>query len=119
MSSEKRVFGRTRKLNFRNLDSENPDTKQLENIFKGLVKKTGIENHGVMAWHAGRKLFLRTATELGVGPWSAKLMCSKCSSFRRCLHPQRRTEKLLSQNFRGLKALSENHVTRLRPNQTA
>jgi integrase len=52
-------------------------TKQIENIFKGLVKKAGIETHGVMAWHSGRKLFLRTATELGVSPWSAKLMCGK------------------------------------------
>jgi hypothetical protein len=41
------------------------------------VKKAGIETHGVMAWHSGRKLFLRTATELGVSPWSAKLMCGK------------------------------------------
>jgi len=56
---------------------QNLGTKQIENIFKGLVKKAGIETHGVMAWHSGRKLFLRTATELGVSPWSAKLMCGK------------------------------------------
>jgi integrase len=56
---------------------QNLGTKQLENIFKGLIKKAGIENHGVMAWHSGRKLFLRTATELGVSPWSAKLMVGK------------------------------------------
>ena len=56
---------------------QNLGTKQLENIFKGLVKKAGIENHGVMAWHSGRKLFLRTATELGISPWSAKLMVGK------------------------------------------
>jgi hypothetical protein len=52
-------------------------TKQIENIFEGLVKRAGIENYGVMAWHSGRKLFLRRATELGVSPWSAKLMCGK------------------------------------------
>lgn len=56
---------------------ENLGTKQIENIFKALVKKAGIENYGVLAWHSGRKLFLRTATELGVSPWSAKLMCGK------------------------------------------
>ena len=52
-------------------------TKQIENIFKGLVNKAGINTHGIMAWHSGRKLFLRTATELGISPWSAKLMCGK------------------------------------------
>jgi integrase len=56
---------------------QNLGTKQIENIFKGLVKKAGISTHGVMAWHSGRKLFLRTATELGISPWSAKLMCGK------------------------------------------
>jgi integrase len=56
---------------------QNLGTKQIENIFKGLVKKAGIEYHGVLAWHSGRKLFLRRATELGISPWSAKLMCGK------------------------------------------
>jgi integrase len=56
---------------------QNLGTKQIENVFKGLVKKAGINTHGVMAWHSGRKLFLRTATELGISPWSAKLMCGK------------------------------------------
>jgi integrase len=56
---------------------QNLGTKQIENVFKGLVRKAGIENHGVMAWHSGRKLFLRTATELGISPWSAKLMVGK------------------------------------------
>lgn len=56
---------------------QNLGTKQIENVFKGLVKKAGIESHGVLAWHSGRKLFLRRATELGISPWSAKLMCGK------------------------------------------
>lgn len=56
---------------------QNLGTKQIENIFKGLVKRASIEYHGVLAWHSGRKLFLRRATELGVSPWSAKLMCGK------------------------------------------
>lgn len=56
---------------------QNLGTKQMENIFKDLVKKAGISTHGIMAWHSGRKLFLRTATELGISPWSAKLMCGK------------------------------------------
>jgi integrase len=56
---------------------QNLGTKQIENIFKSLVSKAGINAHGIMAWHSGRKLFLRTATELGISPWSAKLMCGK------------------------------------------
>jgi integrase len=56
---------------------QNLGTKQIENVFKGLVKKAGIENHGVMAWHSGRRLLLTTATNLGVPLTKAKYMCGK------------------------------------------
>jgi integrase len=56
---------------------QNLGTKQIENILKGLVKRASIESHGVLAWHSGRKLFLRRATELGVSHWSAKFMVGK------------------------------------------
>jgi len=55
----------------------NLGTKQIENIFKGLVKKAGIENHGVMAWHTGRKLVSRTCAELGISSFIYKMFVGK------------------------------------------
>ena len=49
----------------------------IQKIFKGLVKRAGIANHGLFRWHTGRKLFLRTCAELGISSWSAKLMVGK------------------------------------------
>lgn len=51
--------------------------KQINNILKSLVSRAGIKNHGLFRWHTGRKLFLMTCAELGISPWSAKLMCGK------------------------------------------
>jgi len=51
--------------------------KQLEHVFQSLAKKAGIVPHGSLAWHSGRRLFLRTGVELGISVWALKLMCGK------------------------------------------
>jgi integrase len=67
--SNKYLFQSKRKLHLSN--------KQINNIFKNLVKRAGIENHGLFRWHTGRKLVLRTCAELGISSWSAKLIVGK------------------------------------------
>lgn len=62
---------------FQSKRREHLSTKQIDNIFKSLIKRAGIVNHGLFRWHTGRKLFLRTCAELGISSWSAKLMCGK------------------------------------------
>lgn len=55
-------------------------TKQLDKILKSLVKRAGIVHHGSFRWHCGRKLVLRTCTELNINSWSAKMLVGKSVS---------------------------------------
>jgi integrase len=67
--SNKYLFQSKRKMHL--------STKQINNIFKKLVERAGIKNHGLFRWHTGRKLFLRSCAELGISSWSAKLIVGK------------------------------------------
>lgn len=55
-------------------------SKQLDRMLKAIVKRSGVQNHGSIHWHLGRKLVLRTASELGLNQWSAKLLVGKSVS---------------------------------------
>ena len=56
----------------------NVKEKQLLRRLQSLQKKTGIDARGqVFGWRIGRKLFLRTCTELGITSWNAQMMCGK------------------------------------------
>jgi hypothetical protein len=56
---------------------QNLSPRQISNILNDLINRAGIQKNGVFAWHTGRKLFMTTATELGVSPWASKLMVGK------------------------------------------
>jgi site-specific recombinase XerD len=56
---------------------QNLSQRQISNILNDLINRASIQKNGVFAWHTGRKLFLTTATELGVSPWASKLMVGK------------------------------------------
>jgi integrase len=44
---------------------------------KNLAKRAGIQLHGRLHWHCGRKLVMRTGAELGISPWIIKRMVGK------------------------------------------
>lgn len=54
--------------------------KRINAVFKDLGKRAGIKSHGLLRWHIGRKLFLRTCAENGIVSWNAKMMCGKSVS---------------------------------------
>lgn len=54
--------------------------KRINQILKDLADRAGIKTHGLFRWHIGRKLFLRTCSELGVNAWNAKILCGKSVS---------------------------------------
>lgn len=56
---------------------QNLSPRQISNILNDLINRAGIQKNGTFAWHTGRKLFMTTATELGVSPWASKLMVGK------------------------------------------
>jgi integrase len=41
---------------------------------KNLASRAGIQLHGRLHWHCGRKLVMRTGAELGISPWIVKKM---------------------------------------------
>lgn len=71
------LLDKTNKYLFQSKRKRHLSTKQISNIFKKLVERAGIHNHGLFRWHTGRKLFLRTCAELGISSWSAKLIVGK------------------------------------------
>jgi len=44
---------------------------------KNLASRAGIQLHGRLHWHCGRKLVMRTGAELGISPWIVKKMVGK------------------------------------------
>lgn len=42
-----------------------------------LASRAGIQLHGRLHWHCGRKLVMRTGAELGISPWIIKRMVGK------------------------------------------
>ena len=44
---------------------------------RNLAKRAGIQLHGRLHWHCGRKLVMRTGAELGISPWIVKKMVGK------------------------------------------
>lgn len=49
--------------------------KQLDRTLKAIAKRAGLQ--ASIHWHLGRKLVLRTASELGLNQWCAKLLVGK------------------------------------------
>ena len=58
----------------------NLSPKRINQILKELADRAQIKTHGLFRWHIGRKLFMRTCTELGINSWSIKMMCGKSVS---------------------------------------
>jgi hypothetical protein len=50
-------------------------SKQLDRTLKAIAKRSGIQ--ASIHWHLGRKLAPRTASELGLNQWCAKLLVDK------------------------------------------
>lgn len=65
---------------FQSARQERLSEKQIDRMLKALVKRAGVQNHGSFRWHCGRKLVLRTAAELGINQWSAKMLVGKSVS---------------------------------------
>lgn len=53
------------------------DEETINWIIKGLAEKARIQLTGSLRFHCFRKLFLRTAAELGINAWNAKLLVGK------------------------------------------
>jgi site-specific recombinase XerD len=53
------------------------DEDSLNAILKDLAVKARINLRGLLHWHCGRKLFMRTCAESGINSWNAKMMCGK------------------------------------------
>lgn len=49
----------------------------LNKALRSLAKRAGIQLHGRLHWHCGRKLVMRTGAELGISPWIIKRMLGK------------------------------------------
>jgi len=64
------LFGGIRK------DSHAKD-ETLNIALRNLAKRAGIQLHGRLHWHCGRKLVMRTGAELGISPWIIKRMVGK------------------------------------------
>jgi hypothetical protein len=73
---------------------------------RSLAKKAGIQLHGRLHWHCGRKLVMTTGAELGISPWIVKSLVGKSipTSDDTYLHPD------LKEGF-----LKLNSVLRLKP----
>jgi hypothetical protein len=52
------------------------DEDSLNKTLKTLATRAGIDTKG-FHWHTGRKLFMRTAAELGITSWNAMMMVGK------------------------------------------
>jgi integrase len=53
------------------------DEDSINSILKDLSVRAHINVRGLLHWHCGRKLFMRTCAELGITSWNAMLMCGK------------------------------------------
>jgi integrase len=53
------------------------DEETINLILRNLAEKAGLQLTGSIRFHCFRKLFLRTAAELGVNSWNAKLLVGK------------------------------------------
>jgi hypothetical protein len=53
------------------------DEDSINSILKDLSVRAHINVRGLLHWHCGRKLFMRTCAELGITSRNAMLMCSK------------------------------------------
>lgn len=51
--------------------------KRIDIIFKQLFERAGLSTNKILRWHTFRKLVLRTAVELGINTWSAKMLVGK------------------------------------------
>jgi len=71
------TLDKNNKFLFQSTRHENLTEKQLLRRLQNLQKEAGIEPRGVFGWHIARKLFLRTATELGVSSWAGQMMVGK------------------------------------------
>jgi len=49
----------------------------LNNRLRRLAEKAGLELHGRLTWHTGRKLVMRTGAELGLNIWNIKRLVGK------------------------------------------
>jgi len=49
----------------------------LNTALRSLAKRAGVQLHGRLHWHCGRKLVMRTGAELGISPWIVKRMVGK------------------------------------------
>lgn len=56
---------------------EHLDEDSINSILKDLSVRAHINVRGLLHWHCGRKLFMRTCAELGITSWNAMLMCGK------------------------------------------
>lgn len=56
------------------------DEESLNWVLKDLAKRANLKLRGSLHWHSGRKLFMRTASSLGVNQWNAKMMVGKSVS---------------------------------------
>ncbi len=57
-------------------DSHTKD-ETLNLSLKNLANRAGIQLHGRLHWHCGRKLVMRTGAELGISPWIVKKIVGK------------------------------------------
>ena len=49
----------------------------LNTALRNLAKKAGIQLHGRLHWHCGRKLVMTTGAQLGISPWIVKKLVGK------------------------------------------
>lgn len=56
---------------------EHLDEDSINSILKDLSVRARINVRGLLHWHCGRKLFMRTCAELGLTSWNAMMMCGK------------------------------------------
>ena len=56
------------------------DEETLNWILKDLAKRANLKLRGNLHWHSGRKLFMRTASSLGVNQWNARMLIGKSVS---------------------------------------
>lgn len=56
------------------------DEESLNWTLKELSRRANLKLRGRLHWHSGRKLFIRTASSLGINQWNARMMIGKSVS---------------------------------------
>lgn len=74
------TIDRNNKYLFQSKRQGNLSEKRIDEILKQLFERAGLKTSKQLRWHGFRKLVLRTATELGINAWSAKMMVGKAVS---------------------------------------